>query len=218
MNGMTVTTTQLGGTHGMMRGLIKIRTFFLMAGETHIRLGYLVEHAIMRSMNCVATGAGNLVDLMRTTLPGDMGIALVTLQAHAVLYGYGLVRFGTEIDDRRPLLSWPYLANVTTRPQGLFHEQLSRDARSMARLTLQPGKWRTGIRLHGMLGLEDIQDRVFRILVVTLDTCIGALLGIFHGTDRLGGLIRSGSARAYRLLCRLRCLLCMGETGCNETA
>lgn len=105
VRGMTFAATHLTEAHRVTGRFEKFGALFLVAGETNIGLAHLVEHGVMRRMDGVTTGTGNLAGLVRTTLPGDMAVALVASEAHAVLICHGRFRIGAEIQYRWAFLS-----------------------------------------------------------------------------------------------------------------
>jgi len=173
--GVTIAAAQLAEAHRVTGGLEELRALFQVTLETHVGLGHRVEHGVVRRVDGVAIGTGEAVDLVCTALPGDVAATRVALETHGILDCRGLVRLGTEIQDGGALFSGSDLADVSARLQGFFHEHGTPDTRSMAGLALQSGKRHTRIALHGMFGLEDVENGVFFILVVALDTGVGAL-------------------------------------------
>lgn len=70
---------------------------------------------------------------------------------------------------------------MTARRLAILCEQGIAYSGSVAGLALQPGKRRTRIRLYAVPGLEDVEHRVIRVLIVTLDTGVGPFVGVCGG-------------------------------------
>jgi len=201
---VTVAAIQLTKPHRMIRGFEKLGTLLQVALETYLRLSHPVEHGIMRRMDGVAVGTGYLGGLVWTSLPPDVVVILMAFETHAVLRLHRLVRFVAEIQDGRTLFTRLHLADVGACLLGCLHERHALDARPMTGFALQSGERRALISPHRMFGLEDVEDRILRILVVTLDTGVGASLRILDGAD--GGSGQRSIVPATRGLDRLSSL------------
>ncbi len=87
---VAIAAAHLAFGYWVMRGLADLRALFLVAGEAHIRLGALVAHVVVCSVNLVAGGAGDIAALVRAAHPvRALRIRLVAGEAGRVAIVYG---------------------------------------------------------------------------------------------------------------------------------
>lgn len=67
-------------------GLQRLRAFVLVAFEADLRLGCRRHYRIARCMTNVAIGAGDVIAVMATRMPGDTFVTGVTVHAQRILY------------------------------------------------------------------------------------------------------------------------------------
>ena len=128
----------------MRERLARFTALGLMAVVAHIRLGRRVLNRITRRMANMTVRAAHLVAGMRTVVPTDADVALMAVQAHAVLSRYVCLQ-RSEIRYLRALLASTHTTRV-------------RVARSVASLTLQLAMTE-GTRSVGRNGMRRSKDR-----------------------------------------------------------
>lgn len=196
---MTVTAGHLPEAHGMIGWLVKFRTLFQVAVETHLLLGPGFQYRIVLDVDPVAVGTGQVIHLVDAAFPTDVLGILVAVETHLVLQLHGFIRLDTEIQNGRTLLSAPDLADVSTPFQCFLHGSHTGDTWAVTGLALQSTKGRALVSRLSVLGLEDIEDGVFPGLVMALETGISPFPGVFgkHHGFAVVRLWCSGSRRLF---------------------
>ena len=121
----------------------RLGALYLVAVEADVGLSRCLQNRIPGNVALMTIGTGDLVARMRPTVPAKADVALVAIQAHAVLFVDRCGGAGATQYDGRPFLSAPDATGV-------------RAARPVTGLTLQLAvtKWPPGVSRYGMLASE----------------------------------------------------------------
>lgn len=98
----------------------------LMTGVANVGLTCRLQNGILRRVADMTVGARYFVIVMWAAMPAEANIAVVTVEAHAVLYRNVGAGPGTKFNDGRPCLAAPYPGSVcATWPVTGFALQLA---------------------------------------------------------------------------------------------
>ncbi len=112
MRAVTTAAIHLAFKKRMRKSFKCFASLQLMAGVTDIWLRRCLHYSVAWCMAYMATGAGNFVIVVRSTVPAEADIGIVATQAHIILdtdFGF-LMR--TKPDHRRALPAAPYARRV----------------------------------------------------------------------------------------------------------
>lgn len=161
---MATTAVHLSFAEGVRIGLHCLRTFMLMALETHLWLGGRRHHRITHGMAGMTICAADFIAVMPAGMPGNALIAGMAIHAEFVLDRYGRCGVGTEVDRRRPFCAPSNTGRVIA-------------TRAMAGLTLKLPVSERPSRISGdsMLGTE-YRERL--LIVMTCEAAVGTFAAI----------------------------------------
>jgi hypothetical protein len=180
---MAVAASDLTETHRMRVRLGKFGALTEVAGIADLGLCLYFEYRVWGGVQLVTTGAGNIGRLVRAAFPANMIVALVAVGTHTVLLRNRYLRCRAEGDNRGAFIAGPDAAGMTALFDHFGHRFRARDAGAVASLTLQAGKRRALVALLRVLCFEDIEYRVYVVLVVALDAGVSPFLGIGSRLD-----------------------------------
>ena len=140
----------------------------LVAVEADVGLRGGRQYRVALDMHRVAIGTGDGIVVMRAAMPREARVGAVAFDAVRVLVRDRCRGVRTEGRDRRAFLAAPYAPGVITAGSVAgFALQLTMPERGV------------GILRHGVLGAKDCQDH---LIVMTLETRVGALLAVVGGS------------------------------------